>query len=71
MSKDSMWREIWKILQNFLATELGPGLSPPDMKWVFVFSVFIAEFNDTILSVVGDVSLNSETHACVHEHLRL
>jgi hypothetical protein len=48
-----------------------PGLSPPDMKRVLVFSVFIAGFNDTILSVVGDVSLNSETHACVREHLRL
>jgi hypothetical protein len=48
-----------------------PGLSPPDMKRVLVFSVFIAGFNDTILSVVDDVSLNNETHACVREHLRL
>jgi len=26
VSKDSMWREIWKILQNFLGTKQGLGL---------------------------------------------
>jgi hypothetical protein len=24
VSKDSMWRGIWKILQNFLGTKQGP-----------------------------------------------
>jgi hypothetical protein len=24
VSKDSMWQEIWKILQNFLETKQGP-----------------------------------------------
>ena len=26
VSKDSMWRKIWKILQNFLGTKQGPGI---------------------------------------------
>jgi len=28
-SKDSMWREMWKILQNFLGTKQGPSQMVP------------------------------------------